>query len=67
MLTATFKLVLHSLLQFKKDEGLVYNEYYTIAEINEITDSTSNMKVNNCPKISGRQQKSKISKNYTLG
>ena len=37
----------HSLLKLKKYKGLVYNEDEKIAEIDKITDSTSNMKVNN--------------------
>ena len=44
------RLAHHSLLKLKKYERLVYNDNQTIAEINEITDSTSNMKINNQPK-----------------
>ena len=44
-LTDTFKLAHHSILKLKKYAGLEYNEGQTIAEINEITHSTSNLKV----------------------
>ena len=46
-LADTFRLAHHSLLKLKRYEGLGYNDDQTIAEINEITDSTSNMKVSN--------------------
>ena len=45
---------------------LVYNEHQTIAEINEITDSTSNIKVGNQPKTSDKDPQNGINKNYTL-
>ena len=42
--SGAFRLAHHNFLKLKKHEGLVYNEDWTIAEINEIADLTSNMK-----------------------
>ena len=53
-LADAFRLAHHSLLKLKKYEGLVYSEDQPIAEFNEITDSASNMKVNNQPKTSDK-------------
>ena len=47
MLADAFRLAHHRLLKLKKYEGLVYKEDQTVAEINKITDSISNMKVKN--------------------
>ena len=66
-LADAFRLAYHNLLKLKKYERLVYNEEQTIAEINKITDSTWNMKVNNGPKTSYRDlQYKKTPKNYTF-
>ena len=62
-----FRLAHHNLLKLKTYERLVYNKDQTIEEINEIADSTSNMKVNNQPKTSNRDQQNKNNKNYTSG
>ena len=48
--------------------GLVYNKDHTIAEINEITDATSNMKVSNQLKDFRQRPKNKNNKKlYIVG
>ena len=65
-LADAFRLAHHSLLKLIRYEGLVHNEDRIIAEINEIADSTSNIKLNNWPKMSDSKQKNKNTKNYTF-
>ena len=65
MFADIFRLAHHSLLKKKKYEALVYNKDQTRVEINEITDSTSKMKINNQSKMSETSKMENI-KNYTF-
>ena len=66
VLADAFRLAHHNLLKLKKYEGVGYNEDQSIAEINEIIDSTSNIKVNDFLKTLYRDPQNKIIKIYTL-
>ena len=57
-----FILTHHKLLKLKKYEGLVYNDEHAIAEINKITDTSTNTKAGNRPKTPGKDVKIKASK-----
>ena len=65
-LADTFRLAHHSLLELEKCDGLAYHDKYPIAEINQITDTSTNTKVGNRPKTSDNDLQNKTNKNYTF-
>ena len=65
-LADSFKLAHHSLLKFKKYEGLVYNDKHAIAEINQITETLTNINVGNRPKPPEKALQNKTNKSYTF-
>ena len=57
-----FRLAHHSLLKLKKYEGLVYHDEHTVAEIDEITDSTANAKIGKPSMASDKDPQNKTNK-----